>query len=103
MLAPSNELITAAAAANLGKPQTTTRTNYPNYGVAGCVGVRVAGGFVAGPDFRAGAHSPFNTLFVTPFTAPAAAESTTALEGRNRKAAKTTGWGQWRQDMFSTD
>ena len=37
-LAPSNELITAAAAANLGKPQTTTtKTNYPNYGVAGCV------------------------------------------------------------------
>lgn len=35
----SNELITAAAAAaNLGKPQTTTtKTNYPNYGVAGCV------------------------------------------------------------------
>ena len=37
-LAPSNELITAAAAANLSKPQTTTtKTNYPNYGVAGCV------------------------------------------------------------------
>ena len=35
-------------------------------------GVRAAagGGFVAGPDFRAGAHSPFNTLFVTPFTRP---------------------------------
>ena len=99
-LAPSNELITAAAAANLGKPQTTTtKTNYPNYGVAGCVACERrragAGGFVAGPDFRAGAHSPFNTLFVTPFTRPPlhADEQRMYYRAQRNKAGKL-GWNR---------
>ena len=58
-------------------------------------GVRAAagGGFAAGPDFRAGAHSPFNTLFVTPFTRPPhhADEQRMYYRAQRKKAGKL-GW-----------
>ena len=93
--AQSNELITVATAARGRPPIYASRKRRPRATIrATAWRAFAARSGVAGPDFRAGAHSPFNTLFVTPFARPATqtdreAERRCGLQGAAKERGDT--------------